>query len=99
MGASAGVLPCPSALVVLLAAISQHRIALGLLLIVAFSVGLAACISALGLLVVTASTRFANRLSATGRGGRLLAALPALSTLVIIGLGTALTVRAIPSLA
>src|SRR5947209_2469887 len=30
MGASAGLIPCPSALVVLLAAISQHQVALGL---------------------------------------------------------------------
>jgi ABC-type nickel/cobalt efflux system permease component RcnA len=36
MGAAAGLLPCPSALVVLLAAISQHQVALGRLLIVAF---------------------------------------------------------------
>src|SRR5207237_365252 len=40
VGVSGGLLPCPSALVVLLAAISLHRIAFGLLLIVAFSAGL-----------------------------------------------------------
>ena len=33
MGASAGLVPCPSALVVLLAAIAQHQVALGLVLI------------------------------------------------------------------
>ena len=37
LGASAGLIPCPSALVVLLGAVAQHQIALGLLLIVAFS--------------------------------------------------------------
>ena len=37
VGVSGGLLPCPSALVVLLAAISLHRVAFGLLLIVAFS--------------------------------------------------------------
>ena len=52
MGASAGLIPCPSALVVLLGAISQHRIGLGLVLIVAFSAGLAATLTGLGLLVV-----------------------------------------------
>src|SRR4029078_2269193 len=36
VGVSGGLLPCPSALVVLLAAISLHRIGFGLLLIVAF---------------------------------------------------------------
>ena len=42
VGISGGILPCPTALVVLLAAISLHRVAFGLLLIVAFSIGLAA---------------------------------------------------------
>jgi len=48
MGASAGLLPCPSALVVLLGAIAQHQVALGLALIVAFSAGLASTLTALG---------------------------------------------------
>ena len=39
LGASAGLIPCPSALVVLLGAVSQHQIGLGLVLIVAFSAG------------------------------------------------------------
>ena len=37
MGASAGLIPCPSALVVLLGAVAQHQIGLGMVLIVAFS--------------------------------------------------------------
>jgi ABC-type nickel/cobalt efflux system permease component RcnA len=98
LGASAGVLPCPSALVVLLAAISEHRIALGLLLIVAFSLGLASCISGLGLVVVSARSAVAGRLSAHGRGARVLTVLPVASTFAILFLGTALTVRAIPTL-
>ena len=57
MGASAGLIPCPSALVVLLAAIAQEEIALGLLLIVAFSAGLALTLSVLGLAVVWAGAR------------------------------------------
>ena len=39
IGISGGILPCPTALVVLLAAISLHRVGYGLVLIVAFSVG------------------------------------------------------------
>ncbi len=54
MGASAGLIPCPSALVVLLGAIAQRQIALGMLLIVAFSAGLAATLTGLGLAVVLA---------------------------------------------
>jgi ABC-type nickel/cobalt efflux system permease component RcnA len=49
---SGGVAPCPAALVVLLTAITVHRIALGLLLIVAFSFGLAALLTGLGIAVV-----------------------------------------------
>src|SRR3954470_12840522 len=52
MGAAAGIIPCPSALVVLLGAIAQDKVALGMVLIVAFSIGLAATLTALGLAVV-----------------------------------------------
>lgn len=97
LGASAGVLPCPSALVVLLAAISQHRIGLGLILITAFSLGLAATISVLGLVVVLARRGLTSRLAPTGTGARVLAVLPVASTLAILCLGTALTIRAIPT--
>src|SRR5262249_31694421 len=76
MGASAGIIPCPSALVVLLAAVSQHEIPLGLLLIVAFSLGLAATLTTLGLLVVRAT----GLLQRSGlAGSRLATVLPAVS--------------------
>jgi nickel/cobalt transporter (NicO) family protein len=53
LAASSGNLaPCPAALVVLLAAISLHRVGYGLMLIVAFSVGLAAVLTILGIAVV-----------------------------------------------
>jgi nickel/cobalt transporter (NicO) family protein len=92
MGAAAGLIPCPSALVVLLAAVSQHEVGLGLLLIVAFSIGLAGTLTALGLAVVHAR-RLLPRLDLSGR---VAAALPAASALVIVGLGCLLTARAVP---
>lgn len=92
MGAAAGLIPCPSALVVLLAAVSQNEIGLGLLLIVAFSIGLAGTLTGLGLSVV-----YARRLLPSMRfGGRLVAALPAASAVVIVIAGLALTARAVP---
>ena len=94
MGASAGLVPCPSALVVLLAAIAQHQVPLGMLLIVVFSAGLAATLCTLGLVVVL-SRRASSRLSFSGRIG---AAAPALSTVLIVGLGVVLTLRALPQL-
>jgi ABC-type nickel/cobalt efflux system permease component RcnA len=94
MGASAGLIPCPSALVVLLGAVSQHQIALGLLLIVAFSVGLAATLSVLGIAVV-----HAGRLTSKARfPAGLSRALPAVSALIIVAAGLVLTGRAIPAL-
>ncbi|MEA2493638.1 MAG: nickel/cobalt transporter (NicO) family protein [Thermoleophilaceae bacterium] len=91
MGASAGLIPCPSALVVLLGAISQHEVALGLLLITAFSVGLAATLSFLGLAVVYARS-FLARLRF---GGEFATALPSLSAVVIVAAGLVLTVHGI----
>ena len=92
VGISGGLLPCPSALVVLLAAISLHRIAFGLLLIVAFSAGLALTITGIGLVAVLARRAF-SRLSLDGPVVRLL---PAVSALVILGAGLAMTARAVP---
>jgi ABC-type nickel/cobalt efflux system permease component RcnA len=98
MGISAGIIPCPTALVVLLAAITQEEIALGLLLIVVFSLGLAATLTALGLAVVYAK-RLASRVgSRVNFSSRIVAALPALSTVVILALGVVLTARALPDI-
>ena len=94
VGVSGGLLPCPSALVVLLAAISLHRVAFGLLLIVAFSVGLALSITAVGLAAVLAKRAF----SRVGFDGRVIGLLPAVSALVILVAGIAMTARAVPKL-
>ena len=92
MGAAAGLLPCPSALVVLLAAISQHEVALGMLLIVAFSLGLAGTLTGLGIAVVHAR-RFVPPRVATSRAAALL---PALSAVLVIAIGLVLAARAVP---
>ena len=95
MGASAGLIPCPSALVVLLAAVAQGQIALGMLLIVAFSAGLAATLTALGLAVVLAS----RALGRVNVPGRIATAIPTLSALLIVGVGVVLTAQALPQVA
>jgi nickel/cobalt exporter len=92
VGVSGGLLPCPSALVVLLAAISLHRVAFGLLLILAFSAGLALSITGIGLVAVLARRAF-RRLRFDGPLIRLL---PAASALVILAAGLAMTVHAVP---
>jgi ABC-type nickel/cobalt efflux system permease component RcnA len=95
MGAAAGLIPCPSALVVLLGAIAQGQVALGMLLIVAFSAGLAATLTALGLAVVLA-TRVVRRLRVPSG---LVTALPAASAVLILVVGCVLTARALPLVA
>jgi ABC-type nickel/cobalt efflux system permease component RcnA len=94
LGVSAGIVPCPSALVVLLAAIAQHRVGAGLVLIVAFSAGLAATLVGLGLAVVW-SGRALTRIRVPARA---VAALPTASALAIVAVGCLLTVRALPGI-
>ena len=92
VGVAAGLLPCPSALVVLLSAIALHRIGFGFALIVAFSLGLAATITGIGLVAVLARRAF----SRVSLDGPLVRALPSVSAVVILLVGVVLTVRALP---
>ena len=91
LGISGGIVPCPSALVVLLSAIALHRIAYGLLLITAFSVGLASVLIAIGVAVVSASSllRHAPRSEAFTRF------MPILSAAAVTAIGVILVIRAI----
>src|SRR5712692_1683521 len=92
LGISGAIVPCPAALVVLLSAVSMQRIGFGLLLIVAFSVGLAAVLIAIGLLMVYARrsmSRFQMNSRLTTRW------LPLTSSAFIILFGIALTVQAL----
>ena len=97
VGISGGIVPCPTALVVLLGAISLHRVGFGLVLIVAFSLGLAASIAGIGLVAVAAR----GALSRVGFGfeGHLVRALPAVSAVLVLALGLAMTARALVTLA
>jgi len=54
LGISGGMVPCPSAIVVLLAAIAMHKIAFGLALILFFSIGLASILIIIGIGIVSA---------------------------------------------
>lgn len=91
LGVTGGLIPCPAALVVLLSAVALQRIAFGLLLIVAFSIGLAAVLVGTGLLLVSARG-FVRRWSGEGRW---LEYLPFMSPLVITPLGVVIAVRSL----
>ena len=92
LGVSGGLLPCPSALVVLLSAIALQRVAFGLLLIVAFSLGLAAVLVGIGLLLVYAGRLFTHVSAGGGLGTRLV---PVVSALVIVVAGAVMTAQAL----
>ena len=85
---SGGILPSPSALVVLLGSVSLGRTALGLLLIAAFSVGLAASLVAVGALAIRARGLADGRVPVG-----LLRLAPVGSAALIAVVGLALTAR------
>lgn len=93
LGISGGLLPCPSALVVLLSAISLHRVGYGLLLVIAFSIGLAGTLTMVGLAFVYARKLIKRPL----RSRRLIQVLPVVSALVISCAGLAICYEALIS--
>jgi ABC-type nickel/cobalt efflux system permease component RcnA len=92
LGVSGGIVPCPAALVVLLSAVTLHRVALGLFLIAAFSVGLAAVLIVIGLMMVCAG-RFMSQIK--GEGPLMTHWLPLTSAAFITILGMTITIRAL----
>ena len=91
LGISGGIVPCPSALVVLLAAVALHRIVYGMALITAFSFGLASVLVAIGLLVVWARGWF-DRIPSSGG---ILRRLPVASAAMITLIGIVLVAQAV----
>jgi nickel/cobalt transporter (NicO) family protein len=88
LAVAGGMLPSPTALVVLLAAVALDRIVYGLALIGAFSIGLATALVVVGLIALRARDAVADRMS--GRTARLV---PVLSAASIALLGLVLTFR------
>jgi ABC-type nickel/cobalt efflux system permease component RcnA len=91
LGISGGILPCPSALVVLLGAVALGRVAFGLVLILVFSLGLATVLTAFGLLLLRAGKLF-DRIPDSDRYARYLAVASA-AFIVLVGAG--ITVQAL----
>ena len=94
LGITGGMVPCPAALVVLLSALSLHRVGLGLFLIVAFSIGLAAVLIVIGLLMV-----YARQFMARWKGDGLFAKrwLPVFSSSAMLILGLGIVVQSLKS--
>ncbi|MGH9946695.1 MAG: nickel/cobalt transporter, partial [Pyrinomonadaceae bacterium] len=84
LGISGGLLPCPSALVLMLSAIYIDRVGYGLILTVAFSIGLAATLTAVGFAFLYLGKILGKRSFAQHR---IIKTLPAFSALVIACIG------------
>lgn len=86
LGVSGGLVPCPSAMVLLLAAIALNKTAYGLALVLAFSVGLASTLTAVGLAFLYAR----NRIGAIRSGAPWQRWVPVASAAVVTVAGAAM---------
>ena len=89
LGASGGLVPCESALVLLLSAIALRRVGLGLVLLVSFSLGLAIVLMGIGVLVIYAKNLLPES-KRTG-GGTFFRWMPVASAAVVLILGLLMT--------
>jgi ABC-type nickel/cobalt efflux system permease component RcnA len=89
LGASGGMVPCPSGLVLLLSAIAIGKTGLGLILLLGFSAGLAVVLTSIGLLVVYAKHLLPNSERVSQHAAFRL--IPVLSAAVILVIGILMT--------
>jgi len=89
LGVSGGLVPCPSALVLLLSAIAIGRTAFGLLLLVAFSLGLAAVLIGIGCVALYARDAFPQSRDITDK--QFFRWLPVATAAFIVGIGCLMT--------
>lgn len=96
MGFAAGLVPSPSALVVLLAAIGFSQTWFGVLLVLGYGVGMAATLTTVGLLLVHLRDRVEHRLSRARDEPhltRLAAAIPLVTAVLVLVVGLGLAAR------
>ena len=97
MGVAGGLVPSPSALLVLLSANALGRPLFGALLVVAYGVGMAVTLTAAGLLLLRARAALDRRGWSAGRGAGLVRLLPLSTAAVVVLVGVALVLRGIAS--
>jgi nickel/cobalt exporter len=93
LGLAGGLIPSTSALLILLGAIAAGRPGFGFVLVVAFGLGMAAVMAAIGLALVLARERL-DRVPSDGGLGRLREAIPLAAAVLVFGFGIWLTVQA-----
>lgn len=102
IGLAGGLVPSASALIVLLVAVSQGELGLGLLLIGAFGIGMAAVLGSIGLIVVVARRRLEDTRSglfAHPAAIRIGQAVPVISAVAVLAIGFLLTAEAVGRIA
>ena len=97
LGISGGLLPCPSALLALFGAVAVGRAGFGLLVVVAFSLGLAATLTGVGLLFLYAG-RLLERRAIAGRWSGMLRVAPAAAAVAVTASGVMIVVRSLVEL-
>ena len=94
LGLAGGLIPSTSALLILLGSIAAGRPAFGLVLVVAFGLGMAAVMTGVGLAMIVARTRL-DRMPSRSSLGRLAAVAPLVASIAVLGLGLILTWQAV----
>jgi ABC-type nickel/cobalt efflux system permease component RcnA len=94
LGISGGLLPCPSALVVMLSAIALGRILYGFFLIVGFSLGLAGVLVLTGLVLLYAG-KYAGKLFGGQRVGVVMRYVPIIGAILVALLGVGIALDAV----
>jgi ABC-type nickel/cobalt efflux system permease component RcnA len=94
LGLAGGLIPSTSALIILLGAIAAGRPAFGLVLVMAFGIGMAAVMTGVGLAMIVARARL-DRMPTGSSLGRLAAAAPLLASIAVLVLGSWLTWQAV----
>jgi nickel/cobalt exporter len=95
MGVAGGLVPSPSALVVLLGAIALGRTAFGVLLVLSYGVGMAGTLTAAGLLAVRLTERWSSRMSRVALMQRLAGATPVVTAGLVMVVGAGLAARSL----
>ena len=93
MGVAGGLVPSPSALLVLLGATALGRAWFGVLLVIAYGVGMAVTLTVAGLLLLRAQAVLDRRGWSLGRGRHLVALLPLITAGIVIVIGLLLVLR------
>ncbi len=96
LGVAGGLVPSPSALLVLLATIALGRTAFGVILVLGYGLGMAGALTAAGLILVRLRGRLGKLFDGrSAAAARLVSALPVVTACLVLVVGVGLTLRAV----